>query len=56
MPICECPKCHSKLELEGCEETEVFSCPKCHMYLEVVSMNPPIVEESLEFEPDNDDD
>lgn len=47
MRTCECPGCHVNLSLEGCEETEVVKCPKCGMLLEVVSLAPPILEESL---------
>jgi lysine biosynthesis protein LysW len=54
VPTATCPNCQITLEIEGYEETEVFKCPKCGMMLEVVSVYPPILEESLE-EPLDDD-
>ena len=48
MPTCECPGCHTNLDITGFDEMTTIECPKCRMRLEIVSVNPPIVEESLD--------
>ena len=48
MNTCECPGCHTMLDIEGCEEMDIVRCPTCRMRLEVVSVNPPIVEEAFD--------
>ena len=47
---CECPICDVTLNLEGCDENEVFECPKCCTRLEIVSLTPPVLEEISEEE------
>lgn len=48
MVACECPGCQTLLDIEGCSELDIVECPACKMQLEIVSVSPPIIEESLE--------
>lgn len=48
MTTCECPGCQTTLNIEGFAEMTIIECPKCRMRLEIVSVDPPIVEESLD--------
>jgi hypothetical protein len=36
------------LDITGFHEMTIIECPKCRMRLEIVSVNPPIVEESID--------
>jgi lysine biosynthesis protein LysW len=45
---CECPGCRTSLDIAGFDETAIIECPQCRMRLEVVSSNPPILEEALD--------
>jgi lysine biosynthesis protein LysW len=48
MITCECPGCHTSLDITGFNEMTIIECPKCRMRLEIVSVEPPIAEESLD--------
>ena len=48
MMSCECPICDYSINLEGYEENDVVDCPGCKTRLEIVSLYPPVLEETPE--------
>ena len=46
--IGKCPGCQTDLDIRGFAETTIIECPKCRLRLEIVSVEPPILEESLD--------
>jgi lysine biosynthesis protein LysW len=48
MNICECPFCETDLELSEYEEGDYIECPVCGGALEILSLDPPIIEEFME--------
>jgi len=48
--LCECPICEAEIDLGRSEEGEMLECPDCGSMLEVVSLMPPVLEESPEEE------
>jgi alpha-aminoadipate carrier protein LysW len=52
MMMCECPVCSIKVDLYGCEENEIIECPACGTNLEIVSLSPPVLEDSSEDDDD----
>ena len=56
MNTCECPLCETEIDLNKCEEGDYIECPVCGGNLEVVSLEPPILEEVTETDDEWDDD
>lgn len=49
----ECPVCGADVELpEGTVQGELITCPDCGVELEVISLDPPQVEEAPQEEED----
>jgi len=56
MNTCECPFCETDIELDEYEEGDFIECPVCRGNLEIVSLDPPILEELTERDDEWDDD
>lgn len=56
MNMCECPLCEADIDLSDYEEGEFIECPVCGENFEIISLDPPIVQELTENNDEWDDD